>query len=105
MTSRGTSRRHGRRGAALAACVLASAWTGAAATEPTRAAMLYENHCAECHTTEVHFRAQRKARSLGDISTWVRRWQRELKLEWDAHDVAEVTEHLNTQYYGFKRPQ
>ena len=73
----------------------------APSAQTERGRLLYENHCAECHTTEVHFREKRKAQSLDDVREWVLRWQAELELDWTGADVDDVARYLNGRYYQF----
>ena len=73
----------------------------AQSTNSGRGALLYENHCQSCHTTEVHFRAQRKSRTIADVRAWVVRWQENLELGWTVEEVDDVTGHLNSRFYQF----
>jgi cytochrome c5 len=75
----------------------------AATTEETanRGQLLYENHCRKCHESQVYIRQQRKAHSLKDIRSWTRQWSTELKLDWTAADVEQVSQYLNRQFYHF----
>lgn len=66
-----------------------------------RGRLLYENHCQECHESTVHIREDRRAESIGGISYQVTRWQRELRLGWDAEEVNDVVRYLNRRYYHF----
>jgi len=69
--------------------------------EKPRGQLLYENHCGACHETSVHARNPRKASTTSDIRQWVSRWQKELKLNWPAADIDEVTKYLNSRYYHY----
>jgi len=66
-----------------------------------RGRALYENHCTVCHTSNVHIRSKRKARSTQDIHAWVVRWSTELKLGWSPEDVNDVRYYLNGRYYHY----
>lgn len=66
---------------------------------PTRGQLLYENHCTVCHTSVVHLRTDRRAKSLPEIRTWVMHWSGYLKLRWDKEEVEDVVNHLNQQFY------
>ena len=87
----------------VAATATALAVLGARAqtADPERGALLYTNHCQSCHTTEVHFREQRKSKSLADVRAWVVRWTVELELDWTGEEVDDVARHLNERYYQF----
>jgi len=84
------------------ALLLAGASTRAADAE--RGRLLYENHCTVCHTSVVHLREQRKATSREEIQTWIRRWQKELNLQWGTAEVDDVSDYLNERYYRLESP-
>ena len=94
---------HPRFGPAGFAVLLASAlliWAGPAlAADTARGELLYDNHCKVCHTSVVHIREDRKARSREEIRTWVQRWSKELGLQWGSVEVDDVIEYLNNRYY------
>ena len=89
--------------AALLAILVASTllFTGgyARAAEAERGRLLYENHCKVCHTSVVHIREERKATTREEIQTWIRRWRKELGLQWGTAEIDDVTEYLNNRYY------
>ncbi len=64
-----------------------------------RGQLLYENHCVNCHTTDIHQRGNRKVNSLNDLSKMVIRFQHHLKLGWNVNDVGQVTRYLNQKFY------
>lgn len=90
-----------------AALLAAAAWPAQArpVPAPTRGQLLYETHCIECHTTQMHWREGRKARSWTSLKAQVLRWQQAANLAWDDADVEEVTRHLNATVYHFVQPQ
>jgi len=67
----------------------------------SRGALLYENHCTVCHTSVVHIRDNRKAKSIADLNGWVARWSGELKLNWSDEVINEVAEFLARRFYKF----
>ena len=71
---------------------------------PERGQLLYENHCLSCHTSVVHIRDRRSARSLEDIRKWTRRWAGELHLPWSAEEIDDVSHYLNARYYRYEQP-
>ena len=83
------------------ALAFALAFTGgdARAADAERGRLLYENHCKVCHTSVVHVRENRKAATREEIQTWIRRWQKELGLQWGTVEVDDVTEYLDNRYY------
>lgn len=66
-----------------------------------RGRLLYENHCQACHTSTVHVREQRKAKSPAELRAYIQRWSGELKLPWTADEAEDVYQHLNNLYYKF----
>ena len=92
--------------AALAAILvstgLAIAGSDVRAADAERGQLLYENHCKVCHTSVVHVRETRKATTREEIQTWIRRWRKELNLQWGATEIDDVTEYLNNRYYKLK---
>ncbi len=67
-----------------------------------RGQMLYENHCLECHESQVHIRKQSKVRSLKNLEEQVNRWEQELKLTWRDGEVGDVARYLNHTFYKFE---
>jgi len=68
----------------------------------SRGQMLYENHCQVCHTSVVHVREKRHARSLKDLEYWVKRWSGEFNPAWSADEISDVVDYLNRRYYKIK---
>ncbi|RUM94991.1 MAG: cytochrome C [Thiothrix sp.] len=64
-----------------------------------RGELLYENHCSGCHEDQVHIREKHIANTLGDVNKQVARWSSELRLEWSASDIQDVTHFLYKRYY------
>ncbi len=73
------------------------------AADASRGQLLYENHCMVCHTSVVHVREHRKASSREEIQTWIRRWQKELALNWEPGEIDDVAEFLNQRYYRLQK--
>ena len=88
--------------ALAAALALLAAAGDTRAGDSERGRLLYENHCTVCHTSVVHVREQRKAASREQIQSWIRRWQKELNLQWGVTEIDDVTEFLNDRYYHLK---
>lgn len=89
----------------LGATLLACAAGAAAQPTPNRGQLLYANHCSECHTTQMHWRAKRLAQDWTSLRGQVRRWQGEARLQWTDEDIEAVARHLNETIYQFPRPQ
>lgn len=84
--------------AALAGTALAEA------PVPTRGELLYNNHCGQCHSVQMHWRTLKRARDWDTLKEQVRRWQGEARLDWSEGDVEAVAHYLNTTIYQFPRP-
>jgi cytochrome c5 len=70
----------------------------------TRGALLYENHCGACHSEQMHWRAQRRARDWDSLLALVRQWQGQAQLGWSEEDIEAVTRHLNDTIYRYPPP-
>ena len=91
-------------GGALGAVLAATA--GAAGAQPVdRGRLLYETHCIECHTTQMHWRAQRAASDWTALRAQVTRWQASLQLQWTASEIDAVAGYLNDTIYRHPRSQ
>jgi hypothetical protein len=71
---------------------------------PTRGQMLYNTHCIECHSVQIHWRETHKAQDWESLVKWVTHWQATLELQWADSDIAAVARHLNENIYGFAMP-
>lgn len=74
------------------------------APAPTRGELLYNNHCIECHSVQMHWRDRKQARDWPTLLGQVQRWQQAANLQWSDEDVAEVARHLNRTIYRFAPP-
>lgn len=72
---------------------------------PGRGALLYDNHCIECHTAQVHWRDRQQARDWATLKAEVFRWQAAARLAWTDAEVEAVTDYLNDTIYRFAAPQ
>jgi len=86
---------------AVLASALLTGWGMPAAADTQRGRLLYENHCQACHTSTVHVREQRKAKTPAELRAFILRWSGELKLKWSGDELADVYRHLNNLYYKF----
>ena len=75
-----------------------------AASAQSRGELLYTTHCIACHSTQVHWREQRRATDLDSLKEQVRRWQGRALLSWTEDDIVEVTRYLNQSIYRFGQP-
>lgn len=90
--------------ATVLALVAASGLHAQTAAPATRGQLLYENHCVECHTAQMHWRDQRLARDWLTLKAQVWRWQSAASLAWSPTDVDEVARYLNDTIYRFPSP-
>ena len=90
---------------ALAALAAVPAQAQVPAPDGSRGALLYNNHCIECHTTRMHWRDQRLARDWESLKGQVRRFQSMAGLGWSDEDIEAVAKHLNDTIYRFPEPQ
>jgi len=72
-----------------------------AVTEPSRGQLLYTTHCIACHSTQVHWRNDRRVTHWQSLLVQVRRWQAQAQLQWSDADIAAVARHLNDTVYKF----
>jgi mono/diheme cytochrome c family protein len=93
------------RATALAALLVAPvlAWAQAAPA-PTRGQLLYQTHCLDCHSTQVHWREGKQVRDSKSLRLQVRRWAQIGHLAWDDADVEEVARYLNDTIYRYPQP-
>ena len=74
-----------------------------AAPPASRGELLYTTHCIACHSTQMHWRDQRRATDLDSLREQVGLWQGRALLSWSEDDIAEVTRYLNERIYRFGR--
>jgi len=73
-------------------------------TAPSRGELLYATHCSGCHTTQLHWRAQKRATNWPGLTAEVDRWQKSAGLGWREEEVTDVARYLNARYYHFALP-
>lgn len=96
--------RFSRRCLAPAAMVLAGLAAHAQTTPvPGRGELLYTTHCIACHTSQMHWRNNRRARDWESLKAQVRLWRDNTGLQWDEADVSEVAGYLNETVYHYPR--
>ena len=69
--------------------------------DATRGVMLYDNHCIQCHTLQVHWREKKLATNWQNLVAQVDRWQRTSGLVWSKNDIEEVSRYLNGKFYHY----
>ncbi|MCW8889209.1 MAG: cytochrome c [Sedimenticola sp.] len=63
---------------------------------------LTEN-CTSCHGSELYTRSDRRVTSRKGLTAQVQRCQLALNLNWFDEDVENTAEHLNIEFYKFKK--
>jgi mono/diheme cytochrome c family protein len=69
----------------------------------TRGELPYSTHCVTCHTTQVHWRDDKKAYDWDSLTFQVRRWQRNAGQTWNEADISEVSRYLNDTIYRYSQ--
>lgn len=69
--------------------------------DQSRGDLLYSTHCVTCHTTQVHWRDDKKAYDWDSLKFQVRRWQGNAGLVWSDADITEVSRYLNETIYRY----
>ena len=72
---------------------------------PGRGQLLYETHCISCHSTQMHWRNEKRAKDWASLVVQVRRWQGTAGLQWSDADINAVARHLNETIYRYPREQ
>jgi mono/diheme cytochrome c family protein len=67
-----------------------------------RGQLLYTTHCGVCHTSQVHWREQKKVTDWNSLVVQVRHWQGIAGLGWSEDDIRDVSRYLNDQFYSYK---
>ena len=70
-------------------------------TDTIRGAMLYDNHCIQCHTQQIHWREKNIVTDWESLIAQVDRWQHTSGLVWSKADIEEVSRYLNGKYYHY----
>jgi len=81
--------------------VLVLAASAGPACAQSRGELLYTTHCIACHTTQVHWRDQRRATDRDSLREQVRLWQKRSSQSWSEEDIDEVTRYLDESIYRF----
>ena len=87
--------------AAAGLLVLAPGFAQTGAPPVSRGALLYDTHCGECHSTQMHWRDNRVATDWPSLRRQVQRWQARAGRGGSDDDITEVARHLNERFYRF----
>ena len=66
-----------------------------------RGRALYEQHCEQCHTPNIHSRPNRLPFTRDELRGIVDVMRRITNLGWTPEEIEDVVEHLNRTRYGF----
>jgi mono/diheme cytochrome c family protein len=73
------------------------------AQEAERGRLLYETHCAGCHTERLHHRDKSKIKSLADLRDEVARWAPQVKHRLTLDEREAIVQYLNASHYRRER--
>jgi mono/diheme cytochrome c family protein len=93
--------------ARCAAAVLAASLCTPLATyaqTQSRGELLYRTHCAECHSSQMHWREKKTVRDWTSLRAQVTFWQLESRLGWGDDDITSVARYLNDAFYRLPPP-
>lgn len=76
----------------------------ALAADGERGRLIYETFCVSCHTPSVNKRAERTAKTYGQVRAEVQRWQANQGLKWTPEEIDDVTFHVNGAFYKYPAP-
>jgi mono/diheme cytochrome c family protein len=83
----------------MAVGAMACTGAGAADAPAARGQLLYETHCIACHSTQMHWRDQRRVDSWASLLAQVGQWQARERLNWSHEDIEAVARHLDRSIY------
>jgi len=68
-----------------------------------RGKLLYETHCATCHTEKLHGRERTVVKSMADLRDQVVRWAPQTKRSFTVDELEDIAQHLNRSHYQLQR--
>lgn len=87
----------------IASLLLAACALGAQAQDLQRGRLLYETHCATCHTEKLHGREKTIVKSMADLRDQVVRWAPQTKRTFSPDELEDIAQHLNRSHYRLVR--
>ena len=78
--------------------------SGAAAQNTDRGRMLYETHCATCHTERLHHRERSTIRSYGALRAEVGKRAAMTNRRFSPDELEDIIEFLDTSHYRLDLP-
>ena len=67
--------------------------------EHSRGELLYDTHCAACHSKQIHWRDRKLVTDWATLVAQTERWQRNNGLGWSGEEVDAVARYLARQVY------
>ena len=64
-----------------------------------RGKLLYETHCATCHTEKLHGRDRTVVKSMADLRDQVVRWSKQTKRSFTLDELEDIALYLNASHY------
>ena len=71
----------------------------AQAQDLQRGKLLYETHCATCHTEKLHQRDKTVVKSMADLRDQVVRWAKQTKRSFTLDELEDIALYLNQSHY------
>ena len=68
-----------------------------------RGKLLYETHCATCHTERLHGRDKPSVKNMADLRDTVARWAKQNKRSFTPDELEDVVQHLNRSHYHLNK--
>jgi mono/diheme cytochrome c family protein len=87
----------------IASLALALLALPALAQDPQRGRLLYETHCAACHTERLHGREKPSVKTMADLRGTVARWARQAKRSFTPDELEDLVQYLNRSHYHLNK--
>jgi mono/diheme cytochrome c family protein len=71
----------------------------ALAQDLQRGRVLYETHCATCHSERLHQRDKTVVKGMADLRDMVARWARQTRHSFTLDELEDVVLYLNQSHY------
>ena len=68
-----------------------------------RGKLLYETHCATCHTERLHGREKTAVKNMADLRDMVALWAKQTKRSFTVDELEDIAQHLNRSHYQLQR--
>ena len=68
-----------------------------------RGKLLYETHCATCHTERLHGREKTAVKNMADLRDMVALWAKQTKRSFTPDELEDVVQHLNRSHYHLNK--